>query len=95
MTEQIVIKLNKKKFKPLLDSLIKKGGDLSVSYSECVGKCLFFLYLFSSEKNPRLDYMTQYEYLLERTKSTHEVTLLSFLMRYKKFLSTDFFKFKW
>ena len=46
MTDQIVIKLNKKKFQPLLDSIMKYGGEICSTYSECVGKSLFCLNIF-------------------------------------------------
>jgi len=38
MTKQIIIKLNKQNFKPLLDQLMEKS--LSRSCSECAGKCI-------------------------------------------------------
>jgi hypothetical protein len=87
MTDQIVIKLNKKKFQPLLDSLIKRGGNISSSYSEAVGKSLFFLYSYFNEKIPRLDNKTRHEYLLFKTDSSEEVTLLTFLKEYKRYIS--------
>lgn len=40
MTRQIVIKLNEKKFKPILDKLKNKSLGEVKSYSELVGKIL-------------------------------------------------------
>ena len=45
MTKQIVIKLNEEKFKPLLDKLKTDGHGPVGSYSELVGKIIFFDYL--------------------------------------------------
>lgn len=88
MTDQIVIKLNKKKFQPLLDYLMKKNENTCLSYSECVGKSLYWLYLYFSEEVPILRNMTRHQYLLKETVSTHEVSILHFLSRYKRFLSS-------
>ena len=88
MTEQIVVKLNKKKFLPLLDLLIEKGRGISNSYSECVGKCVFFVYLFMTEKIPQLNNQTRIEHLIEKSSGSLESSLISFLSKYKSFLNS-------
>ena len=50
MTKQIVIKLNEKKFKPLLQKLKSNGYGAVGSYSELVGKIIFFDYLLWNKK---------------------------------------------
>ena len=86
MTKQIVIKLNKKKFDPLLKFLLAKGGGISTSYSECAGKALFFAYLYFTEKISELNNKTRLEHFNDIMKSSHDSSVLSFLSKYKTFL---------
>lgn len=89
MTDQIVVKLNKKKFKPLLDFLIQKGKGISNSYSECVGKSLFFAHLYLTEKVPELNNKTRLDYFNYLSKKPHDSSVLSFLSKYKNFLNNS------
>ena len=89
MSGQIVIKLNKKKFKPLLDFLMEQGENLSTSYSGIVGKTLFFSFLYFTEKVDFLDNKTQFECFREKNPESSEATLINFFKKYKHFLSSD------
>jgi len=86
MTNQIVIKLNKDKFKPLIEKLHCVGYEQSLSYSNAVGKSLFFCYLVNSEKIPSLENMTIIDYVCKNIKKSREELLLSFLAKYVKWL---------
>ena len=86
MTEQIVIKLNKKKFKPLLDECIRASGGAISNYSECVGKTLFFMHIYLTEKNDKLDKKTIQQFLLEHSGTSKEEMTLIFFKKYNEFL---------
>ena len=90
MTEQIVVKLNKKKFGPLLDFLMEQGENLSTCYSACVGKTLFFSYLYFTEKVDFLGNKTQFECFKEKSSKSSEATLLHFFKKYKDFLDSSY-----
>ena len=89
MTEQIVIKLNKKKFGPLLDFLMEQGENLSTSYSACVGKTLLFSYLYFTKKIDFLGNKTQFEYFKEKSPENSQAALISFFKKYKNFLNSN------
>jgi len=82
MTEQIVIKLNAKKFKPILDKFIAKGCDTSRSYSEAVGKLIYWTDEFISDKKPRFDNKTGFEFLVSKDAKSMEDYMLRFISRY-------------
>ena len=58
MTRQITIKLNEKKFKPLLDKLSHNGLGSVGSYSELVSKMILFDYFLWGEKCKKLKFKT-------------------------------------
>lgn len=96
MTNQIVIKLNKKKFKLLLDKLRSNGYGAVGSYSELVGKIIFFDYLLWNEKREELDNKTRMQFLMRKLDETHAGFMKFFLLQYAKFISSgkskNFFK---
>ena len=89
MTNQITIKLNEKRFKPLLDKLIECGCDTSKNYSECVGKCLFFLNQFMLEKQKELNDKTRFEFLLEKSDISKDEFIIKLLADYNKFIKNQ------
>ena len=89
MTDQIIIKLNKKKFEPFLKQLQEWGHNIPRSYSEIIGECLFFINLFVTERLPELDNKTKEEYIKERTRLNQEEELITFLEKYKKFMQEE------
>jgi len=85
MTRQIVIKLNEDKFKPLLDKLKTNGHGAVNSYSELVGKIIFFDYLLWTEKSEELGNKTKMEFLLDKLGSTKDELTVEFLQKYIEF----------
>jgi len=88
MTEQIVIKLNEKKFKPLLDAFIQNGHGLCKSYSECVEKILFFHYLHATKKVEQLDNMSEREFVSKAKKVPPAESMMNFLKEFEEYLKT-------
>jgi len=86
MTKQIVIKLNERKFKPLLDELTACGKGLSKSYSESVKKAVFFCHHFNTYKYPELDNETMLQTILDKMNKTYNQAFLEFLKKYTDFL---------
>ena len=87
MTKQIVIKLNEKKFRPLINKL-KVSERISKSDSEIVGKTLFGAYVLMSEKLPELSNKTRIEYLMAKSGSTFEQGIFNLLELYTRFIKT-------
>ena len=87
MTDQIVIKLNKKKFKPLIEKF-RLSEQCSKSDSEIVGKVLFATYLLLCERVPKLKNKTRIQFLLEAQKSSMDRQLMDLLKKYTKFIKT-------
>jgi len=87
MTKQIVIKLNEKKFRPLINKL-KASERISKSDSEIVGKILFGAHMLMSEKLPELDNKTRIEYLMKKRDATFEQGILYMSELYAKFIKT-------
>jgi len=87
ITEQITIKLNKKLFGPVLESLRKFGGEgITESDSDLVGKSLFFAYDFVYDKKPECNNRTLLQLCLERLGPEGQAEqLLAFLNKYHKF----------
>ena len=88
MTKQIVIKLNEKKFKPILDKLKSNGYGAIGSYSELAGKIIFFDYLLWNKKCNELNCKTRMQFLMDKLKETHSQFLKFFLSKYIKFISS-------
>ena len=89
MTEQIVIKLNKKKFQPLLDNISEWAKNTFSSYSECVSKSVVFMYLYCNEKLPSLENKTRFEYILEKRSISNDESIVTFLARYNELIKKD------
>ncbi len=64
---QIVIKINKEKFMPVLDHLIERGS--SVSYSEAVAKCISFCYYFANSEYPEKLGVTHQDLIIQAGKT--------------------------
>jgi len=88
MTNQIVIKLNEKKFKPILDKLKSNGYGTVGSYSELVGKIIFFEYHLWNKKCKELNDKTRMQFLMDKLDETHSQFLKFFLSKYIKFISS-------
>jgi len=88
MTKQITIKLNEEKFKPILNYLTKAGVYLPRTYSELVGQCLWFCYVFGSKKVSKFHNKTCIEMMAEMHKTTRRDLLLELLKKYNHFLKT-------
>jgi hypothetical protein len=89
-SRQIVIKLNKQKFRPLINAIKEIGGYVSQSDAEAIGKILFFSNSFVSEREPKLNNMTRQEFIFEKTKEKDETLLeakFKFLVKYNEFIS--------
>ena len=84
MARQLVIKLNEAKFKPLLDQIMQVG-ECSQTYSESVGKGIFFIHQFLFEKDPASN-KTKVERMLEAEGASLEESFLAFLKKYNQFL---------
>ena len=85
MTSQIVIKLNEKKFKRIIDEL--KHGIIAKSNSELVGFCVWYCYLCKNERVPELENKTRFGFLSEKMGSTNEEHSLKILQKYNDFLT--------
>jgi len=86
MTRQIVIKLNEDKFKPLLDKLKNNVHGAVNSYSELVGKMIYFDYLLWNQKCEKLEGKTKMEFLNENLKLTNDEATIEFLQKYIEFI---------
>ncbi len=84
MTSQIVIKLNEKKFRPILDCL--KPISLGRSYSEIAGFCIWYCSLCSREKVPELGNKTRKEFLSEKLGASEEQRVIDLIMKFNEFL---------
>jgi hypothetical protein len=87
MTRQIVIKLNEKKFKPILQKLKSNGYGTVDSYSELVGKIIFFDYLLWTKKCKEFGDKTQMQFLMDKLGETHSDFKKFFLSQYREFIT--------
>jgi hypothetical protein len=85
MTHQIVIKLNEERFKPILDKLKIKGHGAVSSYSELVGKIIFFDHLLWTEKCEKFEGKTKIEFLINKLGLTNDELIVDFLQKYIDF----------
>ncbi len=85
MTRQIVIKLNEERFKPILNKLKSNGHGAVSSYSELVGKIIFFDYMLWTKKCEELDGKTKIEFLLDKLELTNDELTVDFLQKYIEF----------
>jgi hypothetical protein len=85
MTKQIIVKLNQRRFKPILDKLGSDGLGSVKSYSELVGKVVFFDFLLEYEKCKKLDNKTCINFLTAGLGLTEEAFKKDFLRNYKEF----------
>jgi len=87
MTKQITIKLNEKRFKPLIESLIESNNRTSKSYSEAVGKAIFYSHQATVKKHHELGNKTIQEKICELREITKEQCQIEFLRAYSEFTS--------
>jgi len=87
MTEQITIKLNTKKFKPLIDDLNEFGKKHCGSNSEIAAKAIFFTHEYFFEKLEKLDNKTRIETILEKMGEPKDKAILDFIKKYNRFVS--------
>ncbi len=86
MTRQIVIKLNEKRFKPLLEGVICASSNIINNYSECIGKLIFFAYDYLFTKYHRLGNKTKHEFILAALGISEDEETLKFLGDYNQFI---------
>ena len=86
MTEQIVIKLNKAKFKPLLEKFngVIKGSSNSDSW--LVGFALWYIDQFYFETHDYLDNKTSAQHLIEKKGVGVHQALISVRAKYIEFI---------
>lgn len=89
MTKQIVIKLNEKKFKPLLDKIAAKGHNVDKSYSELTSKCLFFTYLFLHEELPNLGNKTRRKFIMKHRNMSEDQDFIEIMQKYSEFIKNE------
>jgi hypothetical protein len=89
MTEQITIKLNQKKFEPLLNVLaVLIGKGITRSDSDLAAKCLFFCYYFLTFEHKE-DKGKTFADMCEELSSTDMTSkILNFLKEYQNFQKT-------
>ena len=86
ITDQITIKLNAKKFRPLLKKLESFAGQGLVSCdSDLVGKALFYCYYSIYVKKPDCNNKTVFEIVSEMCKKDKPEMVLNFLNEYSDF----------
>jgi hypothetical protein len=86
MTDQIVIKLNEKKFRHLLDGFNKEMKGCSQSDSWLVGFTLWYMNRFLSEKIPYLNNKTIVQYLMEKRKWTFNESMVMMMGKFTEYL---------
>jgi hypothetical protein len=86
ITEQITIKLNAKRFRPLLKKLEAFGGHgLTDSDSDLVGKALFYCYYSIYCKKPDCKNMSTFEMVSAMSGKEKPELVLNFLNKYAEF----------
>lgn len=94
MTEQIVVKLNKNKFKPLLDEFNRKFmKNTASSYSWLTGFALWYMHMFSLKKDPDFNNKTRMQWIIDKRNLNSDEALLIMMGRYTEFLKTRREKF--
>lgn len=88
MTKQIVIKLNEKKFGPILEKLERNEYSPVKSHSEFIGKILFSEYLLWNQKCNKLEDQTRMHTLIKILKQTHAEFMKNLLSQYPDFISS-------
>ena len=87
MTEQLVIKLNKEQFEPILNSINKKIHHLAGSNSEMTALCVLGMHRLCFEKIPELENTTSLEYILKKRGITFEQCVFEMLNKKKEILN--------
>jgi hypothetical protein len=86
ITDQITVKLNAKKFRPLLEKLESFAGKgITECNSDLVGKALFFCYYSIYDKKPDCNDKTTFQIISEMTGMEKPEMLLNFLQAYSEF----------
>ncbi len=84
MTEQITIKLNKKRFEPVFKELQEYGHNIMTSNSALAAFAIWFLYDHCFEVYPELG-MTKAEWIFKRLNKPKEKSMIDMLERYGRF----------
>jgi hypothetical protein len=87
ITHQITIKLNEERFRPLLDHILKQCL-VCKTYSEEIGKILFFVMWFTRQPLPELGSKTILQFLLKKTGLSREQFIVGLNKEYNKFVRT-------
>lgn len=84
----ITVKLDKKRFQPIMDFLDRVGGEMSKSESDVVGHCVFFVYdaLTKKLKNGKTIIETAFEAEGINESDDFKEAAMDFEERYNKFL---------
>lgn len=86
ITDQITIKLNAKRFKPLIEKLENFAGKgITECNSDLVGKALFFCYYSLHDKKPACNDKTAFQIISEISGMGKPELLLDFLQAYSTF----------
>lgn len=83
MTKQITIKLNEKKFRPILDALHRNCAGIPASDSELVGLALFHAHLFCTQKHP--SGKTYAEWFAQQFNMKKDEAQYTLMTKYKQF----------
>jgi hypothetical protein len=86
ITEQITVKLNAKRFRPLMKELESFAGDgLIECPSDLVGKALFYCYYSIYHKRDDRDGKSVVEFVSEKSGEQKSELILNFLKEYHTF----------
>ena len=87
MTRQITVKLNEKKFAPILKDLKLLGGGIEITNSEAAGKAIFFTHRYLTKKETKLGNKTRLDSYLEASGYSRDECTIQFLKEYAEFIS--------
>ena len=89
MTEQLVIKLNKKKFKPILDDFNKNFLKNSAqSYSWLTGFALWYMHKYALEKSSDFDGKTRLQWIIDKRGININEALLIMMGQFTEYIKT-------
>lgn len=89
MASQIVIKLNKTKYNPLLNEIRDKCHELILSNSELAAFCIFYMHRFCTERfengKTRAEVIREYYSKREGKELSLDECLIKFMQKFKRF----------
>ncbi len=89
VTKQITIKLNERKFKPILDNLNRISGHKVKTYSELAGKCIWFCHVFGTKKMEKLGNKSHFEFMAQMRGMTTKELLKDLSKKYRLFAKKE------